>query len=320
MPLEVLPAQGERRLVHVRVVDGRGEQAASRRRRRPCTSPAAPPRARPSSAATQPGRRGRAARRPADRRLGPRLHQPELRRDARRRRQRARLPGVGAHRRQLGRFTAYPAQNEQQVVGRDLVLKSPFLQKYVSRHVRPVQVLVHDPAGHLLLPDELPEEGRHRLLLERLAAGARVPPAPLHAQAHPHAGAEGAMVARWNATRYPVFKRNLAYNLAMLEQLARCAASSAACTPSSSSCPSTRPSSRAASTTAIAQYRVPAQALARRVRRAVSRLQPGARHPQRRLPRSLAPGGAGTRDLAAAARRELVGLLGADRRGAEHAA
>ena len=32
----------------------------------------------------------------------------------------------------LGRFTAYPAQNEQQVVGRDLLLKSAFLQRYVA--------------------------------------------------------------------------------------------------------------------------------------------------------------------------------------------
>ena len=32
----------------------------------------------------------------------------------------------------LGRFTAFPAQNEQQVIGRDLVLKSSFLQEYVS--------------------------------------------------------------------------------------------------------------------------------------------------------------------------------------------
>jgi len=122
----------------------------------------------------------------------------------------------------LGRFTAFPAQNEQQVIGRDLVLKSSFLQQYVSR------AYGRYAYSYTILP------GIFSYLTSYLKNGG---PAPLEAKLmareyrqhhytesgiHTPAQKER-MVTKWNATRYPVFRRNLASNLAMLEQLiARC--------------------------------------------------------------------------------------------------
>ena len=122
----------------------------------------------------------------------------------------------------LGRFTAFPAQNEQQVIGRDLLLKSAFLQKYVA------DAYGRYKYSHTILPGVfsyvtsfLKKDGP-ALLEGRLTA--REYRQHHYSQSGIHTpGQKDRMVAKWNAARYPVFRRNLAYNLAMLEQLvARC--------------------------------------------------------------------------------------------------
>ena len=124
----------------------------------------------------------------------------------------------------LGRFTAFPAENEQQVVGRDLVLKSSFLQQYVSsaygRYRYSYTIL---PGIFSYLTSYLKKDGP-----ALLAAG---PTAREYRQHHYTLSGirtpaqKERLVKKWSATRYPVFRRNLAYNLAMLEQLVtRCRA------------------------------------------------------------------------------------------------
>ena len=122
----------------------------------------------------------------------------------------------------LGRFTASPAQNEQQVVGRDLVLKSSFLQQYVSR------TYGHYTYSYTILPgifsyltSFLKKDGRVLLALKPVAREYRQHHYTLSGIRTP--AQKERLVKKWSATRYPVFRRNLAYNLAMLEQLvARC--------------------------------------------------------------------------------------------------
>ena len=122
----------------------------------------------------------------------------------------------------LGRFTASPAQNEQQVVGRDLVLKSSFLQQYVSR------TYGHYTYSYTILPgifsyltSFLKKDGRVLLALKPVAREYRQHHYTLSGIRTP--AQKERLVKKWSTTRYPVFRRNLAYNLAMLEQLvARC--------------------------------------------------------------------------------------------------
>jgi hypothetical protein len=122
----------------------------------------------------------------------------------------------------LGRFTAFPAQNEQQVIGRDLILKSSFLQKYVSatygRYTYSYTIL---PGIFSYLTSFLKQDGQ-ALLEARVTA--REYKQHHYSQTGIHTpGQKERMVAKWSATRYPVFRKNLDYNLAMLEQLvARC--------------------------------------------------------------------------------------------------
>lgn len=118
----------------------------------------------------------------------------------------------------LGRFTAFPAENERQVVGRDLLLKSSFLQQYVSttygRHTASRTIL---PGIFSYFASYAEKNG------SRLARGR--PPARAYRQhqytlAKNHSDAQKErMVKVWLAERLPVFRRNLAYNLAMLEQI-----------------------------------------------------------------------------------------------------
>ena len=122
----------------------------------------------------------------------------------------------------LGRFTASPAQNEQQVVGRDLVLKSSFLQQYVSRtygnYTYSYTIL---PGIFSYLTSFLKKDGRVLLALKPVAREYRQHHYTLSGIRTP--AQKERLVKKWSATRYPVFRRNLAYNLAMLEQLvARC--------------------------------------------------------------------------------------------------
>jgi len=122
----------------------------------------------------------------------------------------------------LGRFTASPAQNEQQVVGRDLVLKSSFLQQYVSRtYGRYTYSYTILPGIFSYLTSFLKKDGRVLLALKPVAREYRQHHYTLSGIRTP--AQKERLVKKWSATRYPVFRRNLAYNLAMLEQLvARC--------------------------------------------------------------------------------------------------
>lgn len=161
----------------------------------------------------------------------------------------------------LGRFTAFPAQSEQQVIGRDLVLKSSLLHKYVSRayghHTYSYTIL---PGIFSYLTSYLKKDGpallearpvtREYLQHHYTLSGIHTP------------GQKERMVAKWNAARYPVFRRNLAYNLAMLEQLvARCEQRGVRAVIVE--LPLNEDVVKGRFDEAIAQYREPVQALAR---------------------------------------------------------
>ena len=118
----------------------------------------------------------------------------------------------------LGRFTAYPAVNERQVVGRDLLLESAFLRRYVADSYGRYK------HAYTILP------GIFSYLTDRLKGSAGRRPGGVSYRQHQYtvsgnhsAKAKERMVRTWLSKRYPVFERNLDYNLAMLEQvLLRC--------------------------------------------------------------------------------------------------
>jgi hypothetical protein len=121
-----------------------------------------------------------------------------------------------------GRFTEDPPTNEKQVVGRDLLLKSRFLQEYVSRRYGAYRYsLTILPGVFSYLTSYASQDG--------WAALAGNAPQRRYLQ-HNYtmrkvysARKKELLVRTWLRTRYPVFKRNLRFNLAMLEQiLVRC--------------------------------------------------------------------------------------------------
>jgi hypothetical protein len=122
----------------------------------------------------------------------------------------------------LGRFTAFPATNERQVVGRDLLLKSSFLQHYVAstygRYTRSFTIL---PGIFSYLTSFAKQDGKSVLtgrLPSRTYRQHQYTLAQNYTVAH-----KQHMVQQWLASRFPLFRRNLDYNLAMLEQiLVRC--------------------------------------------------------------------------------------------------
>ncbi len=122
----------------------------------------------------------------------------------------------------LGRFTASPGVNERQVVGRDLLLKSAFLQRYVAdtygRYRYSFTIL---PGIFSYLTDKLKGDGRRAL---RGDLAARTYRQHHYTAAKNHSVKQKRrMVDVWLDSRYPVFERNLPYNLDMLEQiLVRC--------------------------------------------------------------------------------------------------
>jgi hypothetical protein len=122
----------------------------------------------------------------------------------------------------LGRFTSYPEVNERQVVGRDLLLKSAFLQQYVAdtygRYKYSFTIL---PGIFSYLTDFAKQDGKKVLRGD-------LPSRTYRQHQYTVAGNHSVkqkqrMVQTWLTSRYPVFARNLDYNLAMLEQvLKRC--------------------------------------------------------------------------------------------------
>jgi len=118
----------------------------------------------------------------------------------------------------LGRFTAFPAVNERQVVGRDLLLKSAFLRRYVAdttgRHRYSFTIL---PGIFSYLTDKLRGDGGRAL--RGSLAGRTYRQHQYTAAGNHSAKQKRRMVRLWLTSRYPVFRRNLDYNLAMLEQV-----------------------------------------------------------------------------------------------------
>ena len=118
----------------------------------------------------------------------------------------------------VGRFTPDRGASMQQVVGRELLLKSAFLQQYVAREYGKYKynrtilpgifsflvswATVHGPE---LQKGSIPsrEYGQHRYNQRSMHTPAQ----------------KERMVRIWNKRRYRKFKRHLAFNLAMLEQL-----------------------------------------------------------------------------------------------------
>jgi hypothetical protein len=118
----------------------------------------------------------------------------------------------------LGRFTPDRGSSFKQSEGREFLLKSRFLQQYVAerygryRYTTTIlpgvfafltsYVQQHDEE---LLSGEIPsrEYGQHRY----------------NQKATHTVKQKERMVEKWNTRRYPVFRRNLRFNLAMLDQL-----------------------------------------------------------------------------------------------------
>ena len=160
----------------------------------------------------------------------------------------------------VGRFTPDRDASMKQVVGRELLLKSAFLQEYVARqygrykYSRTILPGIFSYAASYvrehrteLLKGSVPtrEYGQHRYNLKYIHRPAQ----------------KEKMVAIWNRRRYPTFKRNLAFNLAMLEQLLiRCR--ERGLHPVLVELPNNRDLIGGRLDHATAEYQVPAQALA----------------------------------------------------------
>ena len=117
-----------------------------------------------------------------------------------------------------GRFTEPPATNEQQIVGRDFLLKSAHLQQYISstygayKYSRTIL-----PGIFSYLTSKAQKDG-----LKALRGAEPQRTYVIHkytiAKVHTRAQKE-AMVRLWNAKRYPVFRQDLQFNLALVRQI-----------------------------------------------------------------------------------------------------
>ena len=118
----------------------------------------------------------------------------------------------------LGRFTPDRSASMKQVVGREFLLKSAFLREYVareygaykySRTILPgifsylVSYLQEHGAEPLKGSVPTRQYGQHHYSLKYIHSPAQ----------------KETMVKIWNKRRYRMFRRNLSFNLAMLEQL-----------------------------------------------------------------------------------------------------
>jgi hypothetical protein len=118
----------------------------------------------------------------------------------------------------LNRFTTDRGASMKQVVGRELLLKSAFLQKYVSREYGKYKFSrsilpgifsflvswVQEHRGDLATGSVPTREyGKHRYNIRFIHSVAQ----------------KERMVRIWNKRRYRMFRRNLGFNLAMLEQI-----------------------------------------------------------------------------------------------------
>ena len=148
-----------RGLVHLHLVDGRQGAAAAaehagalpgRRLERP----------RVDRERRRARRRGRPRRRAARGRLRPRLDQPELRREPRRRGQRAGHAGLAARRRQPRPLHGDQADQRRAGRGPRAAARERGRARLRLVAVGPREAPVHDPAGHLVVHHRLGEAAR----------------------------------------------------------------------------------------------------------------------------------------------------------------
>jgi len=119
-----------------------------------------------------------------------------------------------------GRFTPSRGDNQKQAEGRELLLKSTFLRKYVNRESGKYRYTYTILPGIFSYFTSYVQQHEDELLSGRI-------PTRTYGQHrynlkgnHTVAQKEQ-MVQRWLKRRAPVFRKNLEYNMAMLEQLLR---------------------------------------------------------------------------------------------------
>jgi hypothetical protein len=160
----------------------------------------------------------------------------------------------------MGRFTPDRGASMKQVVGRELLLKSAFLQQYVAREYGKYE------HSRTILPGifsyMVSWAREHRAELQRGSLRTREYGQHRYNLKHIHTVAQKEeMVATWNEQRYPAFRRNLGFNLDMLEQLLiRC--QERGLHPVLVELPNNRDLIGKRFDYAEAQYRAPSQALA----------------------------------------------------------
>ena len=117
-----------------------------------------------------------------------------------------------------GRFTSTPADNEQQVVGRNFLLKSDFLQQYVANTYGRYKYSRTILPGIFSYLTTYARKNGLKVLKGHAPELRYVQHEYVVAKIHTPAQKER-MVQVWNASRYPVFKQNLQYNLALVRQI-----------------------------------------------------------------------------------------------------
>lgn len=117
-----------------------------------------------------------------------------------------------------GRFTESPGTNEQQIVGRDFLLKTAHLQHYISstygayKYSRTIL-----PGIFSYLTSKAQQDG-FKAFTRGAPQRVYVPHKYVLRKVHTNAQKE-AMVRLWNAKRYPVFQQNRQFNLALVRQI-----------------------------------------------------------------------------------------------------
>jgi hypothetical protein len=121
----------------------------------------------------------------------------------------------------LGRFTTSPGSNYDQVIGRDLLLKSDSLRRYVIRTSGQERYSYTILPGIFSALTSYAQQHEHDLLYR---GRWRVPPYRVHPMARRKAlsfAAKQALVKTWLTQYQPAFNKRLDFSLAMLEGLVR---------------------------------------------------------------------------------------------------
>ncbi len=200
-----------------------------------------------------------------------------------------------------GRFTASPAESEQEVAGIGLLLPSKRLQRYVAEeygHYRSATTILPGILTYLggVVGDRLSSYGAARREYEAFKYTLKRSYTPAQ---------KDSMVATWFERAYPRFRANVDYNLAMLEQVVACAQERGLHVVLVEM-PLNREAVRGRFDQVLAMYQGPVRANGARTGRAVPRprarerapepdfhdlvhlVEPGRTHWQRRLARELA--------------------------------